>query len=176
VHQTQMHLATQSLAMERQASAQAATVTTVSRSKTPAILGLMWLNFLSVSPGRLPRLPPRCPPSSASRAGRVSVRRAWFAGAEGPRLPANAPHRSGPNSSGRCTANRRFRGQGASIQPAQPEPRRWRCKRPLSRRRGAASSTTVGVVQGLRWAWRSWGAIVQQPGAPRPPFFRHFLH
>jgi two-component system, OmpR family, sensor histidine kinase TctE len=48
VHQTQTHLASQSLVMERQVSAQTALGERVSRYKTRAILGLMRLNFLSV--------------------------------------------------------------------------------------------------------------------------------
>jgi hypothetical protein len=43
-----MHIASQALAIERQASAQTALAERVSRHKTRAILGLMRLNFLSV--------------------------------------------------------------------------------------------------------------------------------
>ena len=44
-----MHIASQALAIERQASAQSALAERVSRPKTRAILGLMRLNFLSVT-------------------------------------------------------------------------------------------------------------------------------
>lgn len=44
-----MHTASQALAIERQASAQPSLAERVSRPKTRAILGLMRLNFLSVS-------------------------------------------------------------------------------------------------------------------------------
>jgi DNA-binding NtrC family response regulator len=47
--QAQMHTASQALAIERQASAQPSLAERVSRPKTRAILGLMRLNFLSVS-------------------------------------------------------------------------------------------------------------------------------
>ena len=43
-----MHIASQALAIERQASAQSALAQRVSKPKTRAILGLMRLNFLSV--------------------------------------------------------------------------------------------------------------------------------
>ncbi|QHE89420.1 hypothetical protein F9K07_31020 (plasmid) [Hydrogenophaga sp. BPS33] len=45
-----MHTASQALAIERQASAQPSLAERVSRPKTRAILGLMRLNFLSVTP------------------------------------------------------------------------------------------------------------------------------
>ena len=44
-----MHTASQALAIERQASAQPSLAERVSRPKTRAILGLMRLNFLSVT-------------------------------------------------------------------------------------------------------------------------------
>jgi hypothetical protein len=50
--QPQMHIASQAVAIERQAIAQPALAERGSKPKTGAILGLMRLNFLSVRPDK----------------------------------------------------------------------------------------------------------------------------